>query len=36
MLYAGFIWGNWELNWLMTVAEELELLNRGRITVAGR
>lgn len=36
MLYAGFIWGNWELNWLMTVVEELELLNRSRITVAGR
>jgi sphingomyelin phosphodiesterase 2 len=36
MLYAGFIWGNWEVNWLMTVVEELELLNRGRITVAGR
>jgi sphingomyelin phosphodiesterase 2 len=36
MLYAGFIWGNWELNWLTTVVEELELLNRGRITVAGR
>lgn len=36
MLYAGFIWGNWERNWLMTVVEELELLNRSRITVAGR
>lgn len=36
MLYAGFIWGNWELNWLMTVVEELELLNRSRVTVVGR
>ncbi|KAF8314493.1 inositol phosphophingolipids phospholipase C [Clavulina sp. PMI_390] len=36
MLYSGFIWGRWELNWLMTVIEELELLNRGRVTVASR
>lgn len=36
MLYAGFIWGNWELNWLTTVVEELELLNRSRITVVSR
>lgn len=32
MLYSGFIWGNWERNWLMTVVEELELLNRSRVT----
>jgi sphingomyelin phosphodiesterase 2 len=30
MLYEGFLYGNWEVNALMNVIEELEILRKGR------